>query len=182
LFAALALDPSIWQWWRVPPPDDAAGMATLVAADLAQAAAGTLVPFVQVEAATGRAVGRTNYMDISARDRGLEIGGTWVGRPWQRTGINTEAKYLLLCHAFEDLGAVRVQLKTDRRNRQSQAAIERLGAVREGVLRRHMIVRDGHVRDTVMYSILDHEWPAVKARLEALLAGPVPGHPPSARP
>jgi RimJ/RimL family protein N-acetyltransferase len=169
LFAALAVDPSIWQWRPVPPPSTLEGMVALIAADLDAQAIGTLVPFAQIEPATRRAVGGTTYMNISRRDRGLEIGGTWLGTPWQRTGINTEAKYLLLRHAFEDLGAVRVQLKTDGRNRQSQAAIERLGAVREGVLRKHMLVRDGFIRDTVMYSIVDEEWPAVKARLEALM-------------
>src|SRR5262249_61359919 len=100
-------------------------------------------------------------MRISRKDRGLEIGNTWLGKPWQRTGINTEAKYLLLRHAFEDLDAVRVQLKTDGRNLQSQAAIERLGAVREGVLRKHMRVQDGVLRDSVMYSIIAGEWPAI---------------------
>jgi RimJ/RimL family protein N-acetyltransferase len=109
-------------------------------------------------------------MNISRYDRGLEIGSTWLGKPWQRTGINTEAKYLLLRHAFEDLGAVRVQLKTDGRNTQSQRAIERLGAVREGVLRKYQRVWDGFVRDSVMFSITDDEWPAVKGRLEGLLA------------
>ena len=127
------------------------------------------VRVVSLYAPNGRVVGSTSYLNISRGDRGLEIGSTWLGRPWQRTGINTEAKYLLLRHAFEDLGAVRVQLKTDARNLQSQAAIERLGAVREGVLRKHMLVRDGHLRDSVMYSVTDDEWPAVKTRLEVLV-------------
>ena len=126
--------------------------------------------FAQIEQVTGRVVGSTTYLDISRRDRRLEIGSTWIGKPWQRTGVNTEAKYLLLRHGFEDLGAVRVQLKTDKRNLQSQAAIERLGAVREGVLRKHMLVHDGVIRDTVMYSIIADEWPSVKQRLEAKLA------------
>jgi N-acetyltransferase len=172
LFAALAADPSIWRWWRVPPPDSREGLEALIAADLEAQARGAVVVFAQVEPATGRAVGGTSYLNISRPDRGLEIGSTWLGKAWQRTGINTESKYLLLRHAFEDLGAARVQLKTDLRNRQSQAAIERLGAVREGVLRKHMLVRDGHLRDTVMYSILDTEWPAVKARLEGMMAAP----------
>jgi RimJ/RimL family protein N-acetyltransferase len=141
-------------------------MDALIIEDLEAQAKGTLIVFTQVDQASGRGVGRTTFMNISRRDRGLEIGGTWLGRPWQRTGINTEAKYLLLRHAFEELGAVRVQLKTDARNLRSQAAIERLGAVREGVLRQHMLVRDGFIRDTVMYSIIDMEWPAVKKRLE----------------
>ena len=172
LFDALRLDPSVWQWWRVPPPETLGGMAAIVREEVDLTAAGSVVAFAQVEVVTGRARGATRYMDIRRSDLGLEIGGTWLGRPWQRSGMNTEAKYLLLRHAFEDLGAARVQLKTDGRNTRSQAAIERLGAVREGVLRRHMVVRDGFVRDTVMYSVLADEWPAVKARLEGFLARP----------
>jgi RimJ/RimL family protein N-acetyltransferase len=173
LWDALRQDPSVWRWMPRSRPDSVAEMEALLAADLGAQARGEVVVFTQLEPASGRAVGSTSYLNISRRDRGLEIGSTWLGRPWQRTGINTEAKYLLLRHAFEELGAARVQLKTDGRNLQSQAAIERLGAVREGVLRRHMLVHDGVLRDTVMYSILDGEWPAVKARLEArMAAGP----------
>ena len=171
LFAALAVDPSIWRWWRVPPPSTLPEMEALLAASLEEQAQGTVVAFAQIEPASGRAVGGTTYLNISRRDRGLEIGSTWLGKPWQRTGMNTEAKYLLLRHAFEELGAVRVQLKTDARNLQSQAAIARLGAVREGVLRKHMRVRGGFLRDSVMYSIIDTEWPAVKLRLEGMMKG-----------
>jgi RimJ/RimL family protein N-acetyltransferase len=170
LFAALSFDPSIWRWRTVAPPGNVAEMEVQILADLEAQVRGNVVAFVQVEVATGRLVGATTYMNISRRDRGLEIGATWLGKPWQRTGINTEAKYLLLRHAFEVLGAVRVQLKTDGRNVQSQAAIERLGAVREGVLRKHMLVGDGFIRDTVMYSIIAEEWPAVKVRLEQKMA------------
>ncbi len=177
LFAVLSLEPSIWQWWLVPPPADVAGMEKLVAEALAAQAQGNVVAFVQVEVASGRCVGGTTYLNINRRDRGLEIGSTWIGKPWQRTAINTEAKYLLLRHAFEDLKAVRVQLKTDARNLRSQRAIERLGAVREGCLRRHMLVRDGVIRDSVFYSIIDTEWPTVKAGLEAKMQ-PRPDHAP----
>jgi RimJ/RimL family protein N-acetyltransferase len=170
LFQALAIDPTIWRWWREIPPTEVAGMEAFLQGLLNEQAAGRVIAFAQVEAATGRPVGSTTYMNISRRDRGLEIGNTWLGKPWQRTGMNTEAKYLLLRHAFEDLGAVRVQLKTDSRNVQSQTAIARLGAVREGVLRKHMLVRDGYFRDTVMFSITDTEWPGVKTRLEQFLA------------
>ncbi len=170
LFALLTADPSLWRWWRVPPPASVQEMEALIAADLAAQERGTVVVFAQVESGTGRPVGGTSYLNIGRPDRGLEIGSTWLARPWQRTGVNTEAKYLLLRHAFEDLGAVRVQLKTDLRNLQSQAAIERLGAVREGVLRKHMRVRDGFIRDTVLYSVVEAEWPAVKRRLEAMMA------------
>jgi RimJ/RimL family protein N-acetyltransferase len=169
LFAALSVNPSIGQWFSVALPATLEEMYGAIAAELEMQAQGLVVLFAQREQVSGRAVGRTSYMNISRRDRGLEIGGTWIGKPWQRTAINTEAKYLLLRHAFEDLGAVRVQLKTDLRNRQSQTAIERLGAVREGILRKHMRVRDGFIRDSVLYSILEIEWPEVKARLEARL-------------
>ena len=170
LLAALSVDPTVWQWLPIPPPLTVAEVSALVADRLEAQARGEVILFAQIDRLSGRAVGSTTYMNISRRDRGLEIGSTWLGKPWQRTGINTEAKYLLLRHAFEDLGAVRVQLKTDRRNLQSQAAIERLGAVREGVLRKHMLVRDGFIRDSVMYSITDDEWPSVKVRLEAMLS------------
>ena len=126
-------------------------------------------PFAIVLRATGQAIGVTTYMDIRAAHRGLEIGGTWVGRGHQGTAVNPECKYLLLGYAFEQLGAVRVQLKTDGRNLQSQRAIAKLGAVREGVLRRHMVLPDGYIRDTVMFSITDAEWPLVRAGLEERL-------------
>lgn len=136
-------------------------------------ARGQCVAFAQVWNATGAAIGSTRYLDIRPKDRQVEIGSTFLGRGYWRTPANTEAKYLLLRHAFESLGCVRVALKTDGRNTRSQAAIERLGAVREGVLRKHMNVR-GFQRDTVYFSILETEWPAVKARLEARLAAGAP--------
>lgn len=126
-------------------------------------------PFVAVHLASGRVAGATRYLNVSPKDRGLEIGGTWYGLDYQRTAVNTECKYLLLKHAFETLGAIRVQLKTDARNLRSQKAIERIGAVKEGVLRNHMILPDGYIRDSVFYSILDSEWEGVKARLERIL-------------
>jgi RimJ/RimL family protein N-acetyltransferase len=115
-------------------------------------------------------LGVTHFHDIALADGGLEIGGTWLGRGAQRTGINREAKYLLLRHAFEELGACRVQLKTDARNEPSQRAIAELGAVREGVLRKHRRCWDGFLRDTVMFSIVDSEWSHVKSALESRLA------------
>ena len=115
---------------------------------------------------TGQAVGVSSYTDVRPEHRGLEIGGTWIGRTYQRTAVNPECKYLMLRHAFENLGAVRVQLKTDSRNTQSQRAIEKLGAQKEGVLRKHIILPDGYVRDTVMYSITVEEWPEVRVGLE----------------
>jgi N-acetyltransferase len=131
---------------------------------------GVEVPFATILLESGRAVGSTRYMDIRPEHRALEIGSTWLSPQVQRTRVNTECKYLLLKHAFENLGAHRVQLKTDARNVRSQRAIERIGGVMEGVLRRHMITWDGHIRDTVYYSILDTEWPNAKARLESLLS------------
>jgi RimJ/RimL family protein N-acetyltransferase len=136
-------------------------------------ARGQCVAFAQVWSATGAAIGSTRYLDIRPKDRQVEIGSTFLGRGYWRTLANTEAKYLLLRHAFESLECVRVALKTDGRNTRSQAAIERLGAVREGVLRKHMNVR-GYQRDTVYYSILETEWPAVKARLEERLGAGAP--------
>ena len=134
---------------------------------------GQCIAFAQVWNATGAAIGSTRYLDIRPKDRQVEIGSTFLARGYWRTPANTEAKYLLLRHAFESLGCVRVALKTGGRNTRSQTAIERLGAVREGVLRKHMNVR-GFQRDTVYFSILETEWPAVKTRLEARLSGESP--------
>jgi RimJ/RimL family protein N-acetyltransferase len=137
---------------------------------LGRAEKGTDLPFVAIHLASGRVAGATRYLNIMPRDRGLEIGGTWYGSEFQRTALNTECKYLLLRHAFETLGCIRVQLKTDLRNERSQKAIERIGAVKEGILRHHMILPDGRYRHSVFYSILDTEWPGVKKRLEEMLS------------
>jgi RimJ/RimL family protein N-acetyltransferase len=136
---------------------------------LARAESGTDLPFVAIHLASGRVAGATRYLNIMPNDRGLEIGGTWYGSEFQRTAVNTECKYLLFSHAFEILGCIRVQLKTDSRNERSQKAIERIGAVKEGVLRNHMILPDGHYRHSVYYSVLDTEWPDVKKRLEEMM-------------
>lgn len=127
------------------------------------------IVFAQVWNATGRCIGSTRLLDVRPADRQVEIGSTFLARDYWRTPANTDSKYLFLRHCFETLGCVRVALKTDGRNVRSQTAIERLGAAREGVLRKHLCVK-GYQRDTVYYSILDAEWPAVKARLEARLA------------
>lgn len=136
---------------------------------MARGKRGTDLPFAVIHLASGRAAGATRYLNILPRDRGLEIGGTWYGTEFQRTAVNTECKYLLLTHAFETLGCIRVQLKTDLLNVRSQKAIERIGAVREGVLRNHMILPDGRIRHSVFYSIIDSEWEGVKKRLEEML-------------
>jgi RimJ/RimL family protein N-acetyltransferase len=126
------------------------------------------LPFAIVEAGKGRAVGSTRFLNIRPEHRSAEIGWTWLGQEWQRSAINTEAKLLLLTHAFERWRCIRVELKTDSRNERSQQAIERIGAVREGTLRNHMIVQGGYYRDSVYFSITDSEWPEVKARLQTL--------------
>ncbi|HJT64684.1 MAG TPA: GNAT family protein [Candidatus Limnocylindria bacterium] len=137
---------------------------------LAAALQPEFVAWATVERATGRAVGSTRFGDIAPEHDRVEIGWTWLAPSRHRTAMNTEAKLLQLTYAFDTLGAGRVALKTDGRNARSQRAIERLGAVREGVLRRHTRLPDGYVRDTVYYSILADEWPAVKARLIDRLA------------
>ena len=168
--AAIGMDDSIWQYMPygfMKSEDDIRGWVREM---LERASEGADVPFVAIDLASGSVAGATRYMEIRSAHRGLEIGGTWYGAAYRRTRINTECKYLLLEHAFEKLGCIRVQLKTDSRNERSQRAIERLGAAREGVLRNHMILPDGRVRHSVYYSILDSEWPAIKLRLQDLLA------------
>jgi RimJ/RimL family protein N-acetyltransferase len=160
---------SIWSYMPLSGFPDLQAVEDWIQASLAAQAAGTDLPFAIVLPDTNVAVGSTRYMDIRRPHRGLEIGWTWLAPGVQRTRVNTEAKYLLLKNAFEQLGAVRVQLKTDARNIRSQRAIERIGGVMEGAHRRHMVTWDGHIRDTVYYSILDSEWPTVKRRLEAIL-------------
>ena len=171
LFAVVA-ETVIWDYLSRRAPDTLAEMRTIVESALEEATQGVRLPFAIVERSSGRAVGSTSYLDLAPAHRRIEIGWTWLGAPARRTPINTECKYLLLQHAFATLDCGRVQLKTDGRNLRSQAAIERLGAVKEGVLRQHMVMPDGYVRDTVMYSIVAAEWPAVKNRLEHWLNSP----------
>jgi len=135
--------------------------------DEAIAAPGQL-PFAIVEKAKGKVIGSTRYLNIRPEHRSLEIGWTWLGQQWQRTAANTEAKLLLLCHAFDRLGCVRVEFKTDARNARSQRALERIGATREGVLRKHMIVQGNFARDSVYFSVIDSDWPRVRERLTLL--------------
>lgn len=130
--------------------------------------------FATIHQATGQAIGVTSFMDIRPEHRALEIGYTWTAKAHQGTKVNPESKYLLLEHAFEQQNALRVQLKTDSRNAQSRAAILKLGAVYEGILRNHMLLRDGTQRHTALYSILPEEWPAVKQKLHQRLAYPNP--------
>lgn len=124
-----------------------------------------MLPFATIDKHSGRAVGMTSYLDIRSEHKGIEIGYTWIGPEFQKTKVNPAAKLLQLAHAFDILGANRVQLKTDSRNLQSQGAMEKMGAQKEGILRQHLVMPDGHLRDTVMYSILPNEWPEVKKKL-----------------
>lgn len=126
------------------------------------------LPFVILETGKNKVVGSTRYLNIRPEHGSLEIGWTWLGQDWQRTGVNTEVKYLLLSHAFERLGCTRVEFKTDARNLRSQRALERLGATREGVLRKHMVVQGDFARDSVYFSVIDSDWPEVKERLTLL--------------
>lgn len=164
----VGLDPELWRLipYRVSTADE---MRDYIESALAAQAAGTAIPFATVERASGRVVGSTRFMNIDAAHRRVEIGATWIAKPWQRTAINTEAKYLMLRHAFETLGCIRVELKTDALNLRSRQAILRIGAREEGALRQHMVTWSGRLRDSVYFSILDSEWAGVKASLEARL-------------
>jgi RimJ/RimL family protein N-acetyltransferase len=165
---ALGLNPELWELipYHVSTPDD---MAAYIQTALDAQAAGTALPFATVHEPSGQVVGSTRYMNIDAANRRLEIGSTWIAAPWRRTAINTEAKYLMLRHAFETLGCIRVELKTDALNQRSRNAIRRIGATEEGTLRQHVITWSGRLRDTVYFSILDSEWPRVKRDLEQKL-------------
>jgi N-acetyltransferase len=172
LFAVMQAE-EVCRYLAWPPPTTLDETLTLVRDARDAMARGQSLVFAQVWNANGRAIGSTRLLDVRPADRQVEIGATFLDRAYWRTPANTESKLLFLTYCFERLGCVRVALKTDGRNVRSQEAIARLGAVREGMLRRHMRVR-GYQRDTVYFSILDDEWPAVKARLQARLDGPAP--------
>ena len=146
-------------------------MSEYVQTALDEQSRGVSLPFAIVEKATGRVIGSTRYGNIDRTHHRVEIGWTWVAKSWQRTAVNTEAKFLLLSHAFEALGCMRVELKTDSLNERSRTAILRIGANEEGTFRKHMITASGRIRHTVYFSILDSEWPEVKARLKSKLNG-----------
>jgi RimJ/RimL family protein N-acetyltransferase len=166
----VGLDPDLWRWSpdRIEVADD---LRRYLARALAERERGEALPFAIVERAGERAIGSTRYANAAPEHRRLEIGWTWIGRAWQRTAVNTETKWLMLRHAFETLGCLRVELKTDALNARSRAAILRMGATEEGTLRSHMVTHDGRLRDSVYYSIVAEEWPYVRARLEERLAG-----------
>ena len=169
LYAA-SRDSAIWADLAfAQPPRSLAEMERHIAAQLNEQQAGTRLPMAVISLSTGDAVGETGYHDILPKDFGLELGTTWLAPAVQRTGVNTESKYLLLGHAFEELGAIRVQLRARTTNVASQRAIERLGAVREGILRNNFIRPDGSYGDRIVYSIIASEWPDIKARLEAMM-------------
>ena len=169
----IALEPELWRWTLsvIETPDD---MHRYVDAALAARAAGTSYPFVTVERASGRVIGSTRYCAFEPTHRKVEIGYTFVAPAWQRTPVNTEAKLLMLRHAFEVLGMNRVEFKTDALNEKSRAALLRIGATEEGTLRAHLLTERGRVRDSVYFSVLASEWPGVEARLEQKLAAPRP--------
>jgi RimJ/RimL family protein N-acetyltransferase len=163
---AIALDPDLWRWTRhvVRTPDE---FDAYLAQAFTAAASGTEIPFVQVDVASGRPAGMTRFHSIERAHRRLEIGYTWLAAPYRGTGHNAEAKLLLMAHAFDQLGAHRVEFKSDARNLRSQAALEAIGATREGTLRRHVVMDNGRVRDSVYFSVVWDEWPAARGRLEA---------------
>ena len=162
-------DPHLWTFKPIRQPGSPKEMEQLIASTLHSQQAGGCLPFAIVSLEPARAVGETRYFNFMLADHGLEIGWTWLTPSVQRTGINTECKYLLLRHAFEALGAIRVQLRTHHLNTTSQRAIERLGAVKEGVLRNHMMMPDGSYRHSVYYSIIESEWPTIKTRLQTMM-------------
>ena len=165
---SVGLEPELWQYTTsiLSTPDD---MKSYIETAMKWQTEGHALPFAQVEQSTNTVVGSTRYAAIDRTHRRLEIGWTWLAQPWQRTAINTEAKYLLLKHAFEILGCLRVEFKTDSINERSRNALVRIGAREEGILRNHMVIHSGRIRHSVYYSIINTEWNEVKNRLEGLL-------------
>ncbi|MGH9455275.1 MAG: GNAT family N-acetyltransferase, partial [Terriglobia bacterium] len=165
---AVGLDPDLWRWvpTQVRSRED---MAAYVRKALDEQQRGMSLPFATIFRDTGQVIGSTRFLNMEPKNCRVEIGATWIGRTWQRTAVNTEAKYLMLRHAFEEWRCLRVEFKTDALNVRSRRAILRLGAKEEGILRRHVVADTGRVRDTVYYSILDGEWPSIKAALQTKL-------------
>ena len=165
----IGLDEEIWRWTlaNIATPDQ---MMSYIEDALKLQAEGSALPFATIDLATGLAIGGTRFGNIDRINRTVEIGWTWIARPWQRTATNTEAKYLMLTRAFETLGVIRVEFKTDSLNEKSRSAILRIGAKEEGVFRNHMITATGRIRHSAWFSIIDSEWPEVKRSLEEKLA------------
>jgi len=165
----VGLDPAIWRW-TIARPTSEADLRDWAETTIRARDAGTELPFVTLEAATGRPIGSSRYLNIVLEHRRLEIGWTWIAPAWQRTGANREAKLLMLTYAFETLGCRRVEFKTDSLNAPSRTALLGVGATFEGIFRNHMVMPDGRMRHSAYYSVIDDEWPAVKAGLERSLA------------
>ena len=168
---AVGQDPDLWKWtpYHIQTREE---MHTYIQAALDGQELGVAVPFVTIWQATGEIVGSTRFGNIDAPNHRVEIGWTWIGKSWQRTAVNTEAKFLMLQHAFEVWHCIRVELKTDVLNERSRAAILRIGAKEEGIFRHHIITDSGRLRDTIYFSIINDEWPEVRDRLQAKLAEP----------
>ncbi len=164
-------DGELWNLWytSVPSPDR---LKAEIDRRLELQRRGSMLPFAVIENSARKAVGMTTFLNIDSDNRRVEIGATWYRKRVQRSALNTECKLLLLTHAFEQLRCIAVEFRTHFFNRQSRAGIERLGAKLDGILRQHQIGRDGILRDTCVYSIVDHEWPAVKAHLDHQLKKP----------
>jgi RimJ/RimL family protein N-acetyltransferase len=168
--AKVGLEPEIWRFMRYGKVETEGQLGVWVQELLNLQAHGTDLPFAVIYLASGNAIGCTRYLHIDSPSRSLEIGGTWYGLEYQGTLVNTECKYILLKHAFETLECIRVWFKADTRNLRSMRALERIGAIKEGVLRNHMILPGGFIRDSIVYSLLPEEWPQVKNKLEARLS------------
>ena len=166
--AEVALDPSIWRW-TIARPESEADLRDWAETAIRNRETGTEYPFATIEASTGRPIGSSRYMNIVPEHRRLEIGWTWLAPAWQRSGANREAKLLMLTHAFEVLGCRRVEFKTDSNNEPSRTALLGIGATFEGIFRKHMVMPGHGVRHSAWYSVVDDEWPDVKARLEESL-------------
>lgn len=165
---AVGLEGDVFRWFPVVVRT-ADEMRAYIERALREQEAGVSLPFVTIEQQGGQPIGSTRYLDIDRTHRRLEIGSTWLSPAWQRTAANTEAKYLMLRHAFEEMGCIRVEFKTDSLNERSRNALLRIGAQEEGTLRNHMVTSSGRYRHSVFFSVLDTEWPAVKAALEQKL-------------
>ena len=169
----VAFDQDLWRLnpTRITSADD---LTKSITGMLTEQNKGSMLPFATIKRGSGKVIGSTRFMNIDVTNRRVEIGGTWIAKPWQRTAINTEAKYLMLHHAFETFRCIRVELKTDALNTQSRNAILRIGAKEEGILRHHVITWTGRLRDSIYFSILEEEWPGVKAELERRMGATVP--------
>jgi RimJ/RimL family protein N-acetyltransferase len=163
---AVGLDPELWKWIPIQVLDRDQ-MMRFIRAQLSDQEKGTSIPFATVDRVSGKVVGSTRFMNIDAPNKRVEVGSTWIAKPWQRSAINTEAKYLMMRHAFETLDCNRVEFKTDSLNTQSRNAILRIGAKEEGIFRNHMVTWSGRLRHSVYFSVIASEWPRVKANLEA---------------